>query len=103
MDKTETYLWGTLLALAREQLEAIDKQLKGELGLLGKMRFSSRNQAIAKFTFQLVRHKAETQGGNAGLSLAGDLEAISVQQRPWEDIKPEEVDYVKRMLAQALS
>ena len=55
-------MWGTLLALVREQLSAIEEQATGRLGMWGRARFGPRNKEIQKFLFELWTRKTGTHG-----------------------------------------
>ena len=98
MDNKDIYLWGTFLALVREQLDAIDKQVNGNLGMWGKARFNSRNKALQKFVFKLMQHKAQTHGDKAMDALRADLETIENDTDTWSDITAGELKYVKNIL-----
>lgn len=98
MGKTEIYLWGTLLALVREQLAAIDEHVAGKLGFWGKARFSSRTRAIQKFVIKLRKKKAEAHGDSTIHALVADLDYIADRREIWADITPEQVTYVRRIL-----
>ena len=98
MDKKETYLWGTLLALVREQLSAIEKHVQGSLGMWGKARFGSRNKAIQKFFVALLERKAISHGDMAVDALRSDLEFIENDKPIWDDITAAEIDYVRSIM-----
>lgn len=99
MDKNETYLWGTLLALVREQLAALEKHSRGKLGMWGKARIGARNKEMQKFLFKLLEHKAKVYGDSAIEGLISDLEAIEKDQNVWRDIASEEIDYLRTILS----
>lgn len=98
MDKKNIYLWGTLLALVREQLDAIDKQVGGRLGIWGKSRFHSRSKQLQKFLFELYHRKAQTHGDQAVQALLEDLQQIENDKNTWKDITQNELEYVRNML-----
>ena len=77
LDKKDTYLYGTLLALVKEQLAAVQKQVSGGgLGMWGKARFSSRTKEIQKFLFKIFQKKQVTVGDLAFTEMAADLDYI---------------------------
>jgi len=101
MDAKDTYLWGTLLALVREQLAAIEKQVAGDLGMWGKMRSQSRNKAMQKFLFKLFLRKVQAHGDDAAKAMhamQAELEQIEKDKKTWSDITPEELQYVRNIL-----
>jgi len=76
LDKKETYLWGTLLALVKEQLDAIDKSISGSLGFWGKSRMQARNKEMEKFLKKLVEYKVSRYGENTMEALIKDMDFI---------------------------
>lgn len=99
MDKKDIYIWGTLLALVREQLAAVDKQVQGTLGMWGKARFQSRGREIQKFLFKLLERKVQSRGDGALEALRADLVAIETDNNTWHDVTPSELEYVRTILA----
>ncbi len=100
IDKKETYLYGTLLALVREQLGAIQKQVSGRLGMWGKSRFNARTKEIQKIMFQIFQKKEGAFGEQAVPEMLADLDFIESDNRVWSDIKPEELQYLRNILSQ---
>ena len=98
MNKKDIYLWGTLLALVREQLTAIDKQVQGSLGIWGKARFNSRNKEVQKFLFKLLQRKAQSHGDFAVEALHADIENIEKDNQTWHNITSQEIQYVRNIL-----
>lgn len=98
MSRKEIYLWGTLLALVREQLSALQKLTRGTLGIWGKSRINARNKAIQKFTFKLLQEKSKNNNDSFIEALFLDLEEIEKDQDIWMDITSEEINYMKTIL-----
>lgn len=100
MNKKDTYLWGTLLALVREQLAAIDKQVQGSLGIWGKSRFQSRTKEVQKILFKLHLRKAKSHGDDGAVgALHADIESIETDNQTWHDITSQEIQYVRNILS----
>ena len=102
LDKKETYLWGTLLALVREQLDAINKD--SSLGFLGKSRMQSRNKAMIKFVKKLCKHKISKFGESPTFpphsdKLLQDLQFIEQDTQVWGNVDSGQLEYVSKMLA----
>ena len=78
LDKTELYLYGTLLALTEEQSVAISKSIKGNLGRFGKSRIVSRGRKIGEIYENVIRHKQTKSSLESKTleSIVSDLEAI---------------------------
>ena len=77
-DNKELYLYGTLVALFEEQVEAIDKLTDGRLGMWGKSRLGARNREIDKILDKILAHKRTKLGTSfdASSELQHDLESI---------------------------
>ena len=99
LDRKETYLYGTLLALVQEQLDAIDKRVSGRLGFWGRSRMSARNQTMMKFLRKIITHKISTGAIDPLTSVAIDLECIEQDNAVWDDISREQLEYVRNVLA----
>lgn len=99
MDSKNLYLWGTLFALVREQLDAVDNQVGGRLGQWGKARFHSRSTQIQKFLFKLYERKFQTHGYFAAQALAEDLQNIEQNKNTWKGITIHEITYIRNMLS----
>ena len=99
LDKKETYLYGTLLALAQEQLDAIEKKIQGRLGFWGKSRMSARNHELTKFLLKIIEHKVGKGSVDPLSSLVDDLELIEADQQVWNDISADQLEYVRNVLA----
>lgn len=100
MDKKDTYLYGTLLALVKEQLSAIQKQVSGGgLGMWGKARFSSRTTEIQKFIVKILERKQAATENQALAEMVVDLDGIRDDKRVWTDVTQEELDYVRSILS----
>ena len=76
MDNKELYLYGTLMALAQEQQEAISQLTSGTLGFFGKSRIQSRGREIGKLAAKIVKYKNQLGKQNANESILADLESI---------------------------
>lgn len=76
MDSEELYLYGTLMALAEEQQEAINKLVAGSLGFFGKSRMQGRGREIGKFFSKIASHKTKAGIRNVNESILLDLESI---------------------------
>ncbi len=99
LDKKDAYLYGTLLALVRPHLAAIEKRVNGGgLGLWGKIRFGSRNKAIQKYVFKILQRKQSSIGDKALAEMAADLDFIEEDNHVWDDITAEELKYVRTVL-----
>jgi hypothetical protein len=99
LDKKDVYLWGTLLALVREQLAAIDKHVQGTLGMWGRARLQSRTKEIQKFIFKLMERKMRFCSDEALEALHADLAEIRADNGMWHDVTPSELEYVRTILA----
>jgi len=100
--KKEIYLYGTLLALVREQLDAFDKQVTSGLGFWARARLGSRTKEMQKFVFKILTIKAGNDQSMADAieGMAADLEAIESDRTTWADIRPQELDYLRSILSQ---
>ena len=76
MDNKELYLYGTLLALAQDQHDAICKLAIGELGFFAKSRIQSRGREIGKFISKIASHKVENGYANINQNILNDLELV---------------------------
>lgn len=100
MDKKETYLWGTLLALVREQLDAINKY--SSLGFWEKSRMQSRNKAMIKFMKKLCKYKISKFGESSTFpphldKLLQDLQFIEQDTQEWGDVNSCQLEYVRKI------
>ena len=98
LDKKETYLWGTLLALVKEQLEALNKAASGSLGFWGKGRIQARNKAMEKFIKKLIEYKVSRFGEDTMDALLRDIEFIKQDNQVWGDVNLSELEYVCKVL-----
>lgn len=99
MNNQDIYLWGTLLALVREQLAAVDKHLNGRLGIWGRARFHARTKEMGNFVIKLLQHKAQSYGDGAVDALHADLATIENDSHAWQDVTSQELEYVRVFLA----
>tara|TARA_Y100000994_G_scaffold131754_1_gene107971 strand:+ start:290 stop:583 length:294 start_codon:yes stop_codon:yes gene_type:complete len=76
MDNKELYLYGTLMALAQEQQDAISKLVTGSLGFFGKSRMQSRGREIGKSVEKVIQHKVRQGISNPQKSIINDLKSI---------------------------
>lgn len=97
MDSEEIYLYGTLMALAKEQDEAINKLVDGSLGFFGKSRIQSRGRAIGKFLNKIADYKTKVGIKNIRESIDSDLEQIKNGNFPKRYSK-ESVELIKNYL-----
>lgn len=97
-DKKETYLYGTLLELVREQLAAWDKHQRGELGMWGRARASSRNNTIDKFVQKVIDHKDVSGHSEPIDRIVEDLESIRRDTSEWGDVSDEQLDFLRKLL-----
>lgn len=85
MTNSELYLYGTLLALAQEQSEAIGKLTTGGLGFFGKSRIQSRGREIGKFVDKIAKAKSK-QGhfdrDGIAAEIRQDLQSVQNGERP---------------------
>lgn len=99
LDPKETYLYGMLFTLAKEQLEAMQKQVSGKLGMLGKSRLNSRNKEIERIILHLFEHK-KGFGEYISSEILADLHYVESDFGVFEDAGPEELEYLKDVLRQ---
>lgn len=99
LDKKEAYLYGTLLALVSENLAAMEKHKRGELGMWGRARASSRNTTIDKFVQKLFSHKEGQGFSNPASEIIADLSFIDQDYETWGDVTTEQVCFVKKLVA----
>ena len=97
--KKETYLYGQLVSLSRDNLAAIDKLVDGRLGVWGKGRLNARSRRINEILQQIFALKIEA--GNLDvdhllMEIDKDLDAL---HRTWDDVTQEELDYMKSLTA----
>ena len=97
-DKKETYLYGTLLELVREQLIAWDKHQRGELGMWGRARASSRNSTIDKFLQKISDHKSARGESDPVQQIVGELDLIRRDTNDWGDVSDAQLDFVRKLL-----
>ena len=81
MDHKEHYLYGTLMALAQDQNDAIKKLTTGTLGFLGKSRIQNRGREIGKFVTKISNHKNKQGIQNIYESIQEDL-----KHKKWEHL-----------------
>jgi len=97
MDNKELYLYGTLMALAQEQHEAIGQLTSGTLGFFGKSRIQSRGREIGKFVAKIASYKSQQGNQNINESILADLESIKNGNFP-KKYAEDVVDKVKNYL-----
>ena len=97
MNKKELYLYGTLLALAEEQNEAISKLVSNELGWFGKNRIQGRGREIGKFVTKIAKEKQSRGIGDIKTSILEDLTKIKNGDFP-KKYKESDVDMIKNYL-----
>ncbi len=98
MDKKETYLYGTLLALVQDNLLALEKHKKGKLGFWGRARASSRNSAIDKFIQKIIDYKDKRGSPEPIDEMVQDLSFIRRDTEVWDDVSEEQLDMVRKLL-----
>ena len=84
MDHKEHYLYGTLMALAQDQQDAINKLTTGTLGFFGKSRIQSRGREIGKFITKISNHKNKQGIQNIYQSIQEDLNSIKNKDFPFD-------------------
>ena len=97
--KKETYLYGQLVSLTRDNLAALDKHLDGRLGIWGKTRLSSRSRRINEILRQIFFLKSEAGNFTVDhllIEIDKDLDAL---HRTWDDVTQEELKYMKSLTA----
>jgi hypothetical protein len=98
LDSTEVYLYGTLFALVKEQLDAVNRHAEGKLGFWGKGRIQPRTRTITKFLIRVLQHKQSAHGGDAIQRIADDLDFMVVDRGLWKDVAVEQVEYIRGIL-----
>lgn len=99
MDPKETYLYGILFVLVKDQLAAKEKQMAGNLGMWGKSRLNSRNKEIEKIIFHLF-DKKNSLGEEILPEVLADLEYIETEPNRWAEVTAEELEYLREILPQ---
>ena len=98
LDKKETYLYGTLLALIQENLVAFEKHQQGKLGFWGRSRASSRNSAIDKFVQKVIDYKSAHGDDDPIGAMERDLAYIQQDSRVWDDISDDQLGMLRKLL-----
>ena len=98
MDRKETYLYGTYLALIREQLAALDKLTNVTLGFWGKSRVGGRTKEMGKFLQKIVNYKLQAGVGDPFLQMKEDLSLIENETNVWGDIRKEEIEFLRNAI-----
>ena len=98
LDKKETYLYGTLLALIQENLVALDKHQQGKLGFWGRARASSRNGAIDKFIKKIITHKSARGHDDPIDEMVLDLMHIQQDTQVWDGVSDDQLDMLRKLL-----
>ena len=99
MDPRETYLYGVLFVLVKDQLAAEQKKMAGKLGIFGKTRSNSRTKEIEKIIFHIFDKKKEF-GDDILPEVLADLSYIEMGIDRWENIEAEELSYLREKLPQ---
>ena len=99
LDKKETYLYGTVLQLVRDNLAALEKHQQGKLGFWGRARANSRNGTIDKFVQKIINHKVKTGRPDPIGEIVRDLTFILQDDNVWNDITEEEVVMLRTLIA----
>jgi hypothetical protein len=99
LDKKETYLYGTLLELTRENLAALEKHEKGVLGIWGRARASHRNEAIDKFVQKIIDRKVAADHADPIGEIVKDLEFIEQDTQVWDGISDASVKMVHKLIS----
>ena len=99
LNKKEVYLYGTLLALVNENFVAMEKHRRGELGMWGRARASSRNSTIDKFVVKLFSYKEGQGCSNPANEILADLSFIDQDYETWGDVPTEQVAFVIKLVA----
>jgi len=98
LESKENYLYGTLFALVKEQLDTIDVQISRGLGMWAKMRFQARTKEIGKFVTKILKLKKARYGDKAVPIFLDDLEYIESDEELWNDVTSGQVEYVRNIL-----
>lgn len=98
MNRKEAYLYGTYFALIREQLVALNKLANGKLGFRGKNRASARTEEIGKFLENIVNYKLQAGVTVPLQQMKEDLSHIEQDTRVWDDIRKEEVEFLRNAI-----
>ncbi len=99
LDKQETYLYGTVLQLVRDNLAAMEKHQQGKLGLWGRARANSRNGAIDKFAQKIFDYKVKTASLDPIGEIVQDLTFIHHDNNVWDDVTEDEVVMLRTLIA----
>ena len=95
--KKETYLYGQLFALAKEQLAALDKRIEGRLGIWGKNRLNARTRRLSKVLQEIFILKIKSDVNDPDLVLSEINKDLVSLRRAWDDVSQGELDYLKSM------
>ncbi|NOQ36297.1 MAG: hypothetical protein GQ569_10440 [Methylococcaceae bacterium] len=97
LEQKESYFYGLLLALAKEQQTALQKQVAGNLNRWGQSRLKSRNKEMQKIMLHLFNTK-----NDAGLQVVpdilNDLAYIASNAEEWNEATPEEIESLREVL-----
>ena len=99
--KKETYLYGQLFALPKENLAAINKLTEGKLGMWGKARLQPRTNRILQVLLQLYGNK-QKQGISTDDIAFDEIERdILFLYGKWGDISKDELEYLQSIMTTA--
>ena len=99
LDKKETYLYGTVLELIRENLVALEKHEQGKLGMWGRARATSRNGTIDKFVQKIIDHKVAADHADPVGEIVRDLEFIQQDSCVWDGISGAVIKTLRKLIA----
>ena len=98
LDKKETYLYGTLIALIQDNLVALEKHRQGNLGFWGRSRASSRNSTIDKFVQKIIDHKAARGDADPIEEIVRDIAYIQLDSHVWDDVSDDALSMLRKLL-----
>jgi len=86
-------IYRKLIGLAKAQLASIQKRLAAESGRLDKWLFLLRNIKIKKSILKILQMKESRIGEEESLAeMMDDYRTLEVS---WQDVKKEELDYIR--------
>ncbi|HEY4135791.1 MAG TPA: hypothetical protein VGO34_11310 [Alphaproteobacteria bacterium] len=94
MPAKETYLYGQLFALAKEQDDALDALAARKLGMWGRARLQARTKRMQKVAFEIM--VAKVKGGlnmdQVADAFRADIESCA---RTWPNLTDGQLSYVR--------